>query len=250
MIPIYICEDSQDELIALIKIIEDTIKHCGLENIGIVCATKNPDELLDKITESTSQGLYYLDVDLGNGVMNGIDLGVKIHTADPGAYIVMVTTHAEAAPLTFKYKIGAKEYILKDNRKEMELRIKDSIMDGFKLISSTERKKIYFSNGIKSFSVIENQIQYVELLPQTKNRLHVCHDDITDIVYSSLHEIKNQLGKCFCQCNKSTIVNVNFITEINYKDRYVRMKRGKQIDVSVRCLPHIKKFYMHINQSF
>ena len=251
MIPVYICEDLEDELQALIKIVEGTIKYYDLKGIEIVCATSNPDEVLDKTAAVMHPGIYYLDIDLGEGIMNGIDLGAKLHAVDPSAYIVMVTTHAEAAPLTFKYKIGARDYILKDDRKEMELRIRDSLIDGFHSLGSLkERKIIHLSTGIKYFSVFEDQINYVELLPKTKNKLYISYDEVSEIAISPLHEFKNQLGDSFYQCNKSTIINMNSVVEINYKDRFVKMQGGKEIPISIRCLPCIKKRYLQFDQSF
>jgi len=64
--------------------------------------------------------------------MNGIDLGTKIREAAPPAKIVFVTTHAELAHLTFKHKIGAQDYIVKDRPNEIKARIDECIASAYK----------------------------------------------------------------------------------------------------------------------
>ena len=60
-------------------------------------------------------------VDMANDLgadINGINLGEEIRQLDPTGYIIFITTHAELSHLTFKYKVEALDYIIKDDFSE------------------------------------------------------------------------------------------------------------------------------------
>lgn len=232
----------------IVKIINNIIKENNLqEEIQIAYMEKDPLKILEFIKNDMRPGIYFLDVDLGKGVMTGIELGVNIRILDPAAYIVMVTNHAEAASLTYKYKIGTKDYILKDEREEMLGRIRECIIQGHEDILKKEKedtKIVLLKKDSSPFTMYANQIYCIEVVAKTQRKLRVYERYSSTEVASTLIELKTQLDKSFFQCHKSYIINVKHIKEINKKENVVVLKNGREIPVSFRLRRPLEKFYL------
>ncbi|MFW6680690.1 LytR/AlgR family response regulator transcription factor [Lacrimispora sp. AGF001] len=247
MIPIYICEDSEDELKGLQRLINKIIIDTELQDeLEIVCATPDPYEILNKIKDSMQTGIYFLDVDLGPGIMNGIQLGINIKTLDSAAYIVMVTTHGEAAPLTFKYKIGAKDYILKEKQDEVKTRVMECILQAHTELSDFNKNKYRILTLMQDYtmlSMFQNQVYCFEVIAKTQRKIRVYEQCNMREVSSTLQEIKKQLDNTFFQCHKSYIINMEHVMSINHEQRQVVLDNGKEVPVSFRNLKKIESFF-------
>lgn len=248
MIPVYICEDIEEELKSMFNLINETINRNGLQgDIKIVCATKSPAEVLKSLKNDMRPGIYFLDYDLGNKVMNGIELGINIRVLDPLAYIAMVTTHSEAAPLTYKYMLNARDYILKDRPAEIPERIKTCLVNAhnilLKPIIEESRILLVRKNG-EPFTMYTNQIYFIEVAQDKKRRLDVHENYGQTEVMSTLSEVLKQLGNDFCYCNKSVIINLNHVKAIDRKQHKVYMKNGFQIGISIRNAAELEKRYL------
>lgn len=247
MIPIYMCEDSEDELKVLQKQIVKIINETKLnDEFEIVCATPNPNEVLNKIKETMQTGIYFLDVDLGPGIMNGIQLGINIKAIDPAAYIVMITTHGEAAPLTFKYKIGAKDYILKEQQDEVKTRVMECILQAHTELSDFNKSQYRILTCMQDYTMIsmfQNHIYYIEVIAKTQRKIRVYEQCNMREVSSTLQEIKKQLHNTFFQCHKSYIVNIEHVKNIDHERRHVVLDNGKEVPISIRNLKKIELFF-------
>ena len=51
----------------------------------------------------------------------------KIRDIDSLGYIIFITTHSELTYLTFKYRVEAMDFILKDNVNEIDFRINECL---------------------------------------------------------------------------------------------------------------------------
>ena len=87
MLPVLICEDMEGELQKLKKIVEKVIESEKLSNMRLVCAVNNPDDIIHYLSRHRQQSLYFLDIDLGKGHMNGLELGQEIRNYDPRALL-------------------------------------------------------------------------------------------------------------------------------------------------------------------
>src|SRR4051794_9929355 len=107
---IYICEDNLSQLNDIKEIIENYILIEELD-MEIILATQNPDELIQVLEDNPpSKAIYFLDIDL-NHQLDGIQLAQHIRQVDDLGRIIFITTHAELAPVTFRYKVEALDYI-------------------------------------------------------------------------------------------------------------------------------------------
>lgn len=83
MLSIYLCEENEAEMEYFEEIIRKYLL-CRDWDIQFVGAFTSPDELLQRVKESKSTGIYFLDVDFGLGEDNdGFVLARNIRKCDP-----------------------------------------------------------------------------------------------------------------------------------------------------------------------
>lgn len=240
MLNVYICEDNKEQLIHIKNAVKDTIGFEELE-MKLALATNDPYELLDEIKVGGTTGLYFLDVDLGKDI-NGIQLGEQIRKYDPRGFIVFITTHAELSYLTFKYKVEALDYIIKDDFKIVSTRIRQCIMNTNEKYNSNanERGKIF---RIKSKDKI-TQVEYNKILffetSHTVHKVVLYGDDRQIEFYGNMKDIEDKLDERFIRCHRSYIVNKDRIKEVDKKNRIVTMDNEQECFISVRGLKHLR----------
>lgn len=250
MIPIYICEDDEKFLGLLNNMILKIIIEELDGEAEIMCAATKPADIIALTEEDKRPALYFLDVDLGIDVMNGIELGRNIRIINPGAYIVMITAHADKAFLTYKYKIGAKGYILKEQIEKVETSLREQIVNAYEVLSKNqieEQKIIIFRNNGNVLTMYANQIYYIEVVATTQRKLKIYGKNELIEANAMLHEIKEQLDESFYQCKKSYIVNMNHIKEIS-KTRTVILTNGVEIPISIQRYRDFVKHFIRFNK--
>lgn len=118
MIPVYLCDDEAGIRGEIRRELEKEILIAGYD-MEIVCDSSNPREILTVMSKNRQRGIYFLDVDLKDGQYTGFTLGQAIRKADPRGFLVYITAYGELAFDTFRYKLEALDYIVKDNEGEM-----------------------------------------------------------------------------------------------------------------------------------
>jgi two-component system response regulator AgrA len=236
MLKIFICEDNDKQRERFTKFIEDFIV---IENFDmkIALATRNPEDIIKYVSKNDISGLYFLDVDLKHNI-NGIKLASKIRKYDPRGFIVFITTHGEMAPLTFKYKVEAMDYIIKDSDENLKDNIRKCIIDANTKYSGTLNKLQ------KNFSMkINGRIVNVEfrkiLFFETSSKVHKIALHATDRqveFYAKMKDIEDKLDGRFFRCHRSYLVNKDNIKEIDSKKKLAYMVNGEKCLISVRTL--------------
>jgi two-component system response regulator AgrA len=247
MLPIYVCEDDKKFLDLLKNMILKIIAEELEGKAKIMCAALNPIEILKLTEEDSSPALYFLDVDLGADVMSGIELGRNIRVINPGAYIVMVTAYADKAYWTYKYRINAKGYVLKNQIDEVEKSLREHIIDAYKALSTNqieEQNIIAFCNNGDVRTKYADQIYYIEVIQDKRRKLKIHGKNEVLEINNMLCEIKKQLDASFFQCTRSHIVNMNHIKEINSETHSVIMKNGVKVPISFGRYKAFKKHYI------
>lgn len=235
MLNIFICEDSLEQRTHLKKIIENIIL---MENydMNLALDTEDPYELLNTIKDSTSTGIYFLDLDLHSDI-NGIQLAEKIRQYDPRCFIIFITVHAEMSYLTFLYKVEAMDYIIKDNFNNIAQRVSECIKNAHDKYSAkaTELQKV-FSVKVddKIINIAYDKILYFET-SQTIHKIIIHCDNRQLEFYGQMKQlIKDLVDKRFCRCHTSFIVNKDKIKQIDKKNRIAHMINGDECLISTR----------------
>lgn len=241
MIKVYICEDNSEQLRNIRETVSGAI---AIENYDMVIekATKNPMELLETLKANSGTGIYFLDVDLGCEI-NGIQLGEMIRQLDPAGFIIFITTHAEMTHLTFKYKVEALDFIVKDNFKDVSARVRECLEyahDKYQSLNGQRNEVFHIHTNDKVILAEYKQIIAFE----TSSTVHkvIMHSDKRQVeFYGSIKEIEMQLDKRFVRCHQSYIVNREKIKEIDKANKVVRMLNGQECMISVRGMRLLKE---------
>ena len=241
MIHIYLCEDDKTQLKRWKNIIEKYLLMNTTEST-LYCATSTPQELLSARKRSNVIGLYFLDIDL-QPQLNGIELAQEIRKYDPRGYVVFITTHSEMAVLTFRYKVEAMDFIVKDEPKTLgeqicaciinaEANYKNQLDSANRLMSVKIDKSslVLDQNDIVAFTTGND---YHKITIHTKSGIKQ--------ITGSLKELKATLNSAFCQCNRSAIVNLKHVIEYSREQAMLIMDNKETYSVSVRMLGKVQK---------
>lgn len=225
MYPIYICEDDKVQRNYIQEVIENYIMIEELD-MEIALATDNPKEILRQISENqVAKGIYLLDIDLKQEI-DGIQLAQAIREVDSLGKIVFITSHAELAPLTFRYKLEALDYIVKNNAEQIQEQVIEvlNVIVKRQTLNAEEKRQYVFKSGSKTRSVDIDSILYFESLPQAhKMALHTIHGQYQ--FYDSLKNIE-KADSYFIRVHKSFVANLSMIESVDPKEQQVKFKNG------------------------
>lgn len=236
MLKVFICEDNDMQRDKVTKYIENNILIEGFD-MEVALSTSNPKEVIDYLSKNGVHGLYFLDIDLNTDI-NGITLAAEIRKYDPVGCIVFITTMSEMSLFTFKYRVEAMDYIIKDNYYEIQERIRNCMIDASKRYSEKT------TNLKKNFTIkINDRIMYLPLdeilffeTSSERNWIIVHAVDRQIRFYSSMKEIEEKLDSRFYRCHKSYILNKDNIKEVDLKNKIAYMKNGGECLISGRLI--------------
>lgn len=242
---IYICEDDNIQRKMIEEIIEFKIDD-DKETSEIVLSTGNPKEILDYKFTDNEFNLYFLDIEIKNSEINGFDLASKIRERDPMGYIVFVTTHSEMSILTFKYRIEALDFIIKDDIKEIERGICNCIDEVNKKIkNSCNNKNNYFK--FKDITSKNNIIPYENILffetikHSSRKIKMVCLNKEIEFSYK-IGELALKLGDDFFQCHRSIIANIKNVEQIDSSNGRLVFCNGQICEIGKKQIKELKKY--------
>jgi two-component system response regulator AgrA len=241
MIHIYLCEDNKKQLDRWEDIIEKYLIMNPTES-KLFCSASKPEDLLSIRRRSSTTGLYFLDIDL-QANKNGIELAQEIRKYDPRGYIVFVTTHSEMAVLTFRYKVEAMDFIAKDDTDTLPEQICSCIQNAERnykaLLDSSNR---LLSIKVDKDSLVLDQNDIVAITTGDDSHKLTIHTK-TGIrqISGSLKEFHATLNSGFCQCNRSTIVNLKHVLKYSRENAMLLMDNKETYSVSIRMMGKVQK---------
>ena len=237
MLSIYICEDQKAELDYITECVKDYVLfHC--KDISPCIRTfQSPYKLLDEVQSKHELAIYLLDIDLRTDI-TGIETAKEIRNYDPRGFIIFITTHSELAPTTFQYQVEALNYIVKDKGNLRE-QIFHTLQQAFEryahfrqLDTAAPKRQIQIKIGTNLYYMKETDIMYIaESEHQQRLCLHT-RDSVMEF-YGSLKDIKEQLSaEDFFQCHRSAIINLQYIKDIDFRNKKIIMRDGKTFSIS------------------
>lgn len=233
MVPIKICEDNQFYQRLLQKEIERYIM-INQYDFRVSLVTENPVTLLTELSENSQQGIYFLDVDLQHEQYDGFQLGKKIRERDPRGFIIYVTTHEELAFETFRYRVEAMDYVIKDDQQQFISRLHaclDSIVE--RIAANQQDDRRYYT--VKVFDEVHHiaveEIVMIETSLQ-KHRVILHTADQSLEYFASLTAVEKELKEPFLRVHRSFLVNRQHIQAFNIKENRLALKAGLSCEVS------------------
>ena len=236
---ILICEDNKIMLNIIHKTVANYTMIHDWDNVTIF-PTNTATETLE-IINSKKIDFFFLDIDLGNNEINGIELGRKIRDIDPFAKLIYITSHDNMQNIILQKMISPFAYILKNKDSlEQEIRsVLEAVFSQYKkeIITNPTTNKIPIKTGTRQLFFHIDDILYFETFGNHKISI-VLKDDKNYSFYGKLSEIA-QLSKKLIYCHKSYIMNIDNILEIE-KDKIV-FTNNIELLLSENSIRKIKK---------
>lgn len=218
MIPIYICDDNADMLQALDIMIK---KHILIQNydMSIVCCTTTPLEIIDRLKADHQRAVYILDVDLKSNLYDGFSLAKQIREHDTRGFIIFVTTHEELLLETFKYRLEAMNYLIKEDVL-LENQLGRCLDDIHHLISQENcHQDSYYTVRIAdmAYQIPIHEILYFETAYNSHCVvLYTLHRRLE--FRGNLNAIEKEMDSSFLRIHRSFLIHMGYITVINNAD--------------------------------
>ncbi len=240
MINILICDDSKLSL----DINKAYVNEYATKNkVRAKCYTfQEISKELEKLYQTMPIDIALLDIDFQRGE-EGIELARKILKHSPLAIIIFVTSHEEYA--LDAYNLAAFGYITKPiDEKKFERVFTRAIVQlrGIRAIKNNHNIE-FVSNGKKQL-IKEKNILYVEKSGHTVN---IVTEKQTFSVYDTLKNLEEKLSNLFLQVNKGTLVNRNFITDIN--DQTITITTGECFNIPGRKVKEVHAAYLEESEN-
>lgn len=243
MLSIFLCDDDPFILRLAAETLSQLLTGQELEaRMGGMAQTAA--ELYSLLERTEGERLVFLDLDFGEGKLNGIDIAREIHRIDAGIQIVFLTNHQEMAMKVLKG--GAAPFGFME--KGTELR---TLREGF-------RRYIAMAAGTKT---AERGKEFVELAVSAQERLRVAREDILFVeaeknishgitfhtlngssvtVTGTLDEEEKCLGSGFLRVHRSYLVQKKHI--LGLKEGYLKLSSQQEVPCAFRKRGEIKKW--------
>lgn len=215
---ILIVEDKKSHMDALCKIIDDL--H---EDIEIFCASDS--SLAYQIAMEHHIHLFLIDIILNAdqlGDVTGLRFVQEIREVKKYSFTPVIFVTSLEDPKLYSYsQLHCFDFIEKPFSKNQVQKCVLKALE-FPVVADKERNVFFRKDGI-IYSKCINDIIYIE---SKKRKIIVhCINDKLEIPYKTCDEIMQDLdSELFIRCSRYAIINKKYIEQIDYTNRYVKMK--------------------------
>lgn len=206
------------------------------------------NELFSYIKNNPSQYLIFLDLDFGNGKLNGIDVAKALRQTESDCKIVFTTNHHEMAMDVLKS--GVEPFGFLEKSSDIQ-----KLSDGYRkyilmLLNKTKSEmsniteSILLNPGIdEDISVCSDDIVYIETEKNVSHGItyHTINGSVITII-STLDVEQKKLGDGFIRVHRSYIVNKKHILKM--KEGFLKLSNQQEIPCSFRLRSEVKKWIM------
>ncbi len=218
-----IVDDDIESINKVKEIISKTLFPYDID-YSIVTYNKYTTKLKEEIKDMSIMKTYILSVHLKQNI-SGVNIAEYIREFDCDSYIIFLTHHGNMFETVHRTVCNVFEFIekyqnmdkrlTKDIKKIVKYSLDDKILD-------ISYKSSHYNILYKSIKYIERDTSTRKLIIYTKYNTYKCNLSIKDIL--------KQLDKRFIRVSRSTIINKDFICEINWNKGYVILNDNTKIE--------------------
>lgn len=235
MVPVYLCDDNEKEKNHLCKMVENLIFIQGYD-MKVVLAATTPEEILAHRQTHTNQSVYILDVDLKHEVYNGFTLAKRLRELDARGFIVFVTTHEEMMYETFRYRLEAMDYLIKEEPGKLTERLRECLTEIDKRVGNEKKDHQRYYTVKTDGCVFHNpmaEIQYFNTAGE--NHRVTLHSNDRQLEFrGDLSTLEKDIGADFLRIHRSYLVRADKIKRVSFSDGSVVMEDGSVCPFSRR----------------
>ncbi|EOS68489.1 hypothetical protein C818_03839 [Lachnospiraceae bacterium MD308] len=255
MIDVYLCDDEELQLSHLAKII-DTYLQATQKNAHLVSAQQNPEKLLEDLNgREQNPSLFFIDVQLNTPSMDGFMLGQKLKQLAPLCHLVFLTCKGELAWQTFEFELEVLDYIVKRTEFFLSDTVTDSLAKRLDHIfekiethltyNKVDAKLIQIECGSKLIDLDAASILFIQTV-KGRHQTEIFSSRQRIITRHPLNTLYDMLSPDFAYINKSCIVRLDKIIEVDRKSRFLTLGGGHRLEISYR---EIKNVFNRLSQN-
>lgn len=226
-ITVAICEDFTDESEYLSKLLQSWMQVTGHTlNISVFSSA---ERFWSAYEDGFRPELLLLDVEMPG--QSGMDLAKKLRQLHDDVPLVFITGYSDY--MAEGYDVAALHYLLKPVSEQTLARVLTRALDQLQhqrkfLLCTVDgmMQKIYF-----------DEMQYIEVLSHTVT----IHAGKNYTIHMPIRELEQNLGKEFCRCHRSYLVNLARIRQLKKAD--ILLDSGAEIPMSRRLAPSVQQAF-------
>lgn len=245
MLKIILCDDDRFILRLSADKINGMIEANGFD-AKIVSMATDSNELFSYIRNNPSQYLIFLDLDFGNGKLNGIDVARTLRLTDSDCKIVFTTNHHEMAMDVLKS--GVEPFGFLEKSSDIS-----KLADGYRkyivmLLGKTRAEESDNGETIllcpcmdESVPVLLDDIVFAETEKTVSHGItyHTVNASVLTVI-STLNAELERLGDGFIKVHRSYLVNRKHI--LGMKDGFLKLSNQQEVPCSFRMRKEVKKW--------
>lgn len=191
------------------------------------------------VANDIQNAIYFLDIELSQNskAKNGVDLAEFIKKQDPNAQIIFVTAYDKYAPLTYRRRIGAIDYINKTlDSREMMQRLEETLTGAVQSINNlmkSGRKELIYKNGRRVNKVEDTTIYYLEN-STSQHKVNLITETGVAEFRSNISKI-NEENDFLVKVSQSCVVNPNIINSIDFSKKTIKFPNGDEVVFARSC---------------
>lgn len=205
-------------------------------NAKISLVASNPQSVMEYAgTAHYGNSVYLLDVDVNSNI-SGLDIAMHIRETDMRSYIVFMSAYPEYVMASLKTKVF--DYLVKPVPVEDLERCILAIDKDNRIINPEPFQPLAIRSGFIIYNIKPEEIIFLEKYGHLLV-IHTVNGRIES--QDTLENMANKLdGNRFYRCHKSFIINLSYISNIDYSNNIIRMKNDETCLLSKRCKKELK----------
>ncbi|ARD06465.1 DNA-binding response regulator [Lactobacillus amylolyticus] len=241
---IIVCDDDRalserlaDQIKIAIQNMRDDSPNYDQIQLQISLIANSFDEVIAFLKQKTIEnGIYFLDIELSHDpeAKNGVDLAEKIKEHDSNAQIIFVIAYDKYAPLTYRRRIGAIDYINKaQTRNQIINRLEETLknaIDNLTMAEKVEVKSLIYRVGHRVQKVRADEIYYIENSSVQHKVKMVTETGESEFKGTITH--LDQENAFLMKVSQSFLVNPENIAAIDLSNRIISFPNGDEVSFS------------------
>lgn len=190
---------------------------------------------IDLLASNIEADLLFLDIEMPQ--MNGLEVAKILRNNHYEGKIIFLTNYREF--VQEGYKVQAFRYLYKP----IDLQELQEIIE-YELKEREDKKGVLFVDEISKEEIFL-KYKHISFVESLGNKVVIYKNHNYYIVNKVYYKFIEELDSRFCESHRNFCVNMHEIDRINYTDRVITMKSGKEIPVSKRRKKEVQERYHH-----
>lgn len=230
---IFILEDNFEQKEFLHRVIEKIVNKNNISHSTIV-STTSVSRLLEAIQFNGEYNIFFLDLNIKNNNVAGLDVAKQIRKVDDNSDIVIVSSHPNLALTSYQYMISVLSFIDKSSDIDSFIKQIERCLLKYKQTLQKSHQQtdwFFYESKFTDIRVPFNEIRYVTTLDG--HRIHIKTTSRDFQFYGILADIEGN-DQRLIRCHQSYIVNLAAINEIDKSKNIICLDGGFEIPISRR----------------